>query len=154
VKRKKKIDIFAEVYSQLPSSEVARGHNDRTGMCPAGHGIMERARVEVEEDVFYLEKCTACGGIWFDSGEWSKIAEHQLVESLQHFWSRAWQTRQRMNRNRSSYLQKNLEMLGEEVCDLIRRLAALLREHPEQGRALAFLKQEIREKGDLPSSSE
>ncbi len=56
-------------------------HDDKTGLCPEGHGIMVRAKIDVE-DPFYLEKCTHCGGIWFDSGEWQQIAQHQLIESL------------------------------------------------------------------------
>jgi len=57
------------------------GHDDtdnRTGPCPSGHGIMIRAKVDIDEP-FYLEKCTTCGGIWFDHGEWLRIVENNFA---------------------------------------------------------------------------
>lgn len=113
----------------------------KTGLCPAGHGIMIRARVALDQP-FYLEKCTACGGIWFDKGEWLRIAEHNLADSLPAIWSKAWQRRQREEKDRESYLGLNKRLLGDSLFDAVMAVASQLKGHPERDRAMALLQQE------------
>jgi Zn-finger nucleic acid-binding protein len=113
----------------------------KTGLCPAGHGIMIRAQVALDQP-FYLEKCTACGGIWFDKGEWLRIAEHNLADSLPAIWSKAWQRRQREEKDRQSYLELNKKLLGEKLFDAVMALASQMKAHPERDRAMALLQQE------------
>ncbi len=75
-----------------------------TGLCPEGHGLMTRARV-VTDDTFFLDRCIGCGGIWFDRGEWEKVASAHLVEEIAAFWTKAWQSRQRETSRQKEYLQ-------------------------------------------------
>jgi Zn-finger nucleic acid-binding protein len=125
----------------LEGDGTAGEMDKKTGLCPAGHGIMIRARVALDQP-FYLEKCTACGGIWFDKGEWVRIAEHNLADSLPGIWSKAWQRRQREKRDRGNYLGLNKKLLGEDLFDAVMALASKLRDHPERDRAMALLQQE------------
>ena len=68
-----KLREFMETSSEFHNEESGNSeHDERTGLCPSGHGIMIRARIDADEP-FYLEKCSQCGGIWFDRGEWQKI---------------------------------------------------------------------------------
>jgi Zn-finger nucleic acid-binding protein len=115
----------------------------RTGLCPEGHGIMLRARIE-GDNPFYLERCTACGGIWFDGGEWQQIAASHFLKNLPDFWSISWQRNQMQEKNRRQYLQQNEELLGHELFNLILALAENLKRHPDKSRALAFLQQEMK----------
>jgi len=124
-------------------------HDSKTGICPEGHGIMIRARIE-DEVPFYLERCTACGGIWFDKGEWQRIAGNHFLKHLPDFWSHSWQQRQRKEKDRRHYLQKNEELLGNELFASLTTLAETLKLHPEKSRALAFLQQEI-DRQEIPS---
>lgn len=119
------------------------GHDSKTGMCPEGHGILIRARIE-DEVPFYLERCTACGGIWFDKGEWQRIAGNHFLQNLPDFWSYSWQQRQRKEKGRQQYLRQSEELLGNELFAWLMTLAERLKHHPEKSRALAFLQQEIR----------
>ncbi len=117
--------------------------NDRkTGLCPSGHGIMIRAQVNIDEP-FYLEKCTACGGIWFDKGEWQRIAENNLSDNLNIIWSNSWQREQRKRKNRKSFLETNQKLLGEQIFNEIMKLSEKLKDHPEKDRAIALLQQEV-----------
>lgn len=114
----------------------------RTGVCPHGHGIMLRARVHLSEP-FYLERCPHCGGIWFDAGEWNRLAGSYLLEHLEDFWNPAWQQRMRKQQDHQEYKDRLREELGEEAFTLLTRLAEALKHHPRRGRALAYLRQEI-----------
>ena len=114
----------------------------KTGLCPAGHGIMLRARIEGDY-VFYLERCTTCGGVWFDHGEWQQIAKHHLVDNLSDHWTTAWQRKKQHEQEREHFIELNRKLIGEDIVHRILDLADLLKNHPEKARAMALLKQEI-----------
>ena len=134
---------FIETLKSSPETENTANPNDeRTGLCPSGHGIMLRAKIDVEEP-FYLEKCGTCGGIWFDNGEWQRIVNSNLTDNLNEFWCKSWQSKQRKEKNRQNYLDSNRALLGQEVFDDLMKLAETLKNHPEKGRAIALLQQEI-----------
>lgn len=115
--------------------------DQKTGMCPSGHGILIRARVDMDEP-FYLEKCTACGGIWFDKGEWLRIAHTSLAGNLHEIWSKAWQRKHGREKNRENFLAMNRKLLGDDVFNAIMALAEKLKAHPEKLRAVALLQEE------------
>jgi len=113
-----------------------------TGLCPDGHGLMIRARVHLEPH-FYLEKCPACGGIWFDRGELNRILESNLCENLAMFWTFSWQRTQHKKKGEEYYHKTNRELLGDDIYDAIIELAEKLKGHPEQLRAMALLHHEL-----------
>jgi Zn-finger nucleic acid-binding protein len=117
-------------------------YDGKTGLCPLGHGIMIRAKIEGDYD-FYLERCSHCGGVWFDHGEWQQIAKHKLVDNLSHFWTAAWQRKNMQEKEREIFIDRNKTLIGEEIVEKILELGKILKNHPEKSRALALLKQEI-----------
>ena len=127
----------------IDESIVENDHDGVTGLCPSGHGIMIRAKVEIDEP-FYLEKCTSCGGIWFDKGEWHRIAENNLAEDLGMIWSKSWQRKQSQEKHRENFLNTNRKMLGEEIFNTIIELSEKLKQHPEKDRAVSLLRHEIK----------
>lgn len=106
--------ISSEVDEQHGKSEAAAEHDRVTGLCPSGHGIMIRAKVDLPTP-FYLEKCAICGGIWFDKGEAQRIGGTIFLENLNELWSRAWQHKQRKEQNRKRFLEINQKLLGDEA---------------------------------------
>ncbi len=106
---------------------------------------MIRAKVDLDEP-FYLEKCTTCGGIWFDWGEWLRVVENDLTESLGNIWSKAWQRMHSKQKNRQSFLDMNQKLLGEEIFNLIMQLSGILTSHPLKERAIALLQHEVFER--------
>lgn len=139
-----KIPRFFEKMNEEISGEAAENfHDGKTGFCPCGHGLMTRAKVEGMENSFYLEKCSSCGGIWFDRGEWQKIVENSLADNLNDIWCASWQAQQRKKKTRASYLEINKRVLGEDVFEKIIELSKILKDHPDKGRAVALLQQEI-----------
>jgi len=139
------IPKFFESIHLDESAEAAQNLNDdRAGFCPSGHGLLTRAKIEDTGNPFYLEKCSACGGIWFDNDEWRRIINNNLVDSLNEIWCSSWQAQQRKKKSRETYLEVNRNVFGEDIFNKIIELSELLKEHPEKGRAIALLQQEIK----------
>ena len=117
-------------------------YDSKTGLCPNGHGIMIRAKMDFETP-FYLERCTQCGGIWFDHGEWNQVARNHLFDNITEFWTMAWQRKHQQEKNREHFLELNKDLLGNDVFDLVLTLAEKLKDHPEKLRAVGLLKGEM-----------
>lgn len=113
--------------------------DSRGGLCPDCHRILVRADVELE-GTFYLERCAHCGGIWFDAGEWTLLAEH---DELRHDLSRLWDPhyrRERLERqNREAYLERLKQQLGADLYERIESVAVDLDGHDHKGAGVAFL---------------
>lgn len=62
------------------SSDNSPDNDQVTGLCPSGHGIMIRAKVDLAEP-FYLEKCITCDAV--ESGL-IQVKHSELVEAF--FW--------------------------------------------------------------------
>jgi Zn-finger nucleic acid-binding protein len=136
------IDFPMESIEPVDPGLDVSDYDKRSGLCPSGHGIMIRARVDIDEP-FYLEKCTACGGIWFDNGEWVRIAGNNLASVLGSLWSKAWQRKQRREKSRDSFLEMNRRLFGDLLFEEIMELSKKLKKHTEKDRAMALLQQEI-----------
>ena len=130
--------VLAEAAGDAPVVEADPKLDAQAGMCPAGHGILTRARIEGEK-AFTLERCPTCFGVWFDRGEWQRVAHEHLANDLPQFWSREWQEQQRRTRGRAAHIAAAREDLGDDVFAKVSELAALLRSHPRRSEALAFL---------------
>src|SRR5512133_3248194 len=125
----------------LPSNpEVDR----KTGLCPMGHGILVRARVELDGvDGFHLERCGFCRGVWLDCGEWQRLAASRYLEHLDDLWDPNWQ-----KQRRSEKLQRGLdralsEQLGEALFRDLASVVFRLRSHPSRAQALAWITQHL-----------
>ncbi|MCB9649753.1 MAG: zf-TFIIB domain-containing protein [Deltaproteobacteria bacterium] len=114
----------------------------RTGLCPLGHGILIRAKVDADPG-FYLERCAICHGIWFDKGEWNALAQSHLMEHLDELWDPAFRHR---NRQSEAEVQASLQReLGPKVFEALEALATHLAERSprQKSAALAYLHQRV-----------
>lgn len=113
------------------------------GRCPVDRTIMSRARVELggDEPHVHLERCSSCKGVWFDAGEWSSLAERQLLEHLDEFWTAEWRARQRRGRDQENYEKRVREAFGPELYAALQELAGKLKGHERRSQALAFLRE-------------
>lgn len=142
--RAREISRLPEMQSEKDESPwVASQGDSRTGLCPEGHGIMLRAKIDLDEP-FYLERCSDCGGLWFDKGELEQIVANNFTSLLPDLWSDSWQRKQREKESKGHYWEINRKLLGEDVFNQIVELSNSLSTHPEKDRALAFLRQVVR----------
>lgn len=136
--------ISSEVsLGEASSPGLASDADRRTGPCPVGHGLMGRARVELDTP-FYLERCVHCGGVWFDAGEWQRLATSHLLGSLLEFWTPSWRRRSQQEKTRKAERERLSARLGPEIFDKLQALATALNNHPSREEALAFLLSETR----------
>lgn len=114
----------------------------RAGLCPLGHGILLRARAELDPP-FWLDRCPHCLGIWFEDGEWQNLAASEFSRELWRLWdpaSRRAADDRRVDERRIEQLRGSL---GPETVTVLEELAARLRGKPQASAALAWLRDAI-----------
>lgn len=130
---------IADPPSMLPQTV---GNDDMGGLCPDGHGILSRARVDGPEP-FYLERCTRCSGIWFDSGEWAQLASLHLVNHLGDLWDPDRRRQLVEQRLESGHRARMVALVGAELVDRIDRLVSDIDQHPSVREAKGYLMQKL-----------
>jgi Zn-finger nucleic acid-binding protein len=120
-----------------------KGADTRPGLCPGGHGLLNRARTEGTPS-FHLDRCETCRGIWFDAGEWAAVSASQWLHHLDDLWDPVHRKQLREQTERHHRLETLRTALGEEVFQKVVAAADALRDHPQRSVALAFLLDEAR----------
>ena len=143
------LDASVQVLSRLDAGAArTAGEERRTGQCPDAHGLLRRARV-TWHDPYFLERCARCGGVWFDAGEWSRVAADDLFADLSQIWSPAWRKRLSDQQSREA-LEVDLRIkLGVELFELLHLVATRLEVHPQRGVALAYLSERLKHPADF-----
>jgi Zn-finger nucleic acid-binding protein len=132
------------VLKELDASEITHKELDRkNGLCPEGHGILSRTKV-AWDDPFYLERCSKCGGMWLDAGEWRRLTEEDLIEHLDDLFEPAWRRRLQREEGQVNLRETLTERLGDDLVGQLETLAASLATHRDASLALAFLRQTVR----------
>jgi Zn-finger nucleic acid-binding protein len=126
-----------------PEHPLEQDH--RTGVCPDGHGLLRRARA-ANDDPYFLERCARCGGVWFDPGEWSRLAEAGLLRDVTNLFSPAWREHLSEEHNRASLRADLRGKLGAETFELLETLVDKLREQELSALALAYLQQRLKDR--------
>ena len=73
------------VYSSLADDGKPGADTTAAGLCPEGHGMMARATADLSPPV-PLDRCPHCCGIWFDRGEWQRLASTSLADHLEDLY--------------------------------------------------------------------
>jgi Zn-finger nucleic acid-binding protein len=131
-------DVTAEAADSDAASTDAQG-----GRCPTDRTVMTRTEIDLGPDrpPMHLERCGSCRSIWFDAGEWSALAERQLLEHLDDFWSLEWRNSQRRTRDKEAHERRTREEFGPELYAELLAIASRLRGHERRSQALAFLRE-------------
>jgi Zn-finger nucleic acid-binding protein len=127
----------------MPPAPLEQDH--RTGPCPDGHGLLRRARV-TNEDPYFVERCARCGGVWFDPGEWTRLAGSDLLADVTTLWSPAWREHLSEEQNRASLEADLRHKLGADTFEQLEKLADRLSELELSGLALAYLRERLRQR--------
>jgi len=136
---------MAELLAQ-GSSEIAAPKPtalDQEGArCPVDRSVMSRTVVQLTSTQFHLERCSACLGVWFDSGEWGALASSQLTEQIDELWSAEWRANQRREHDRTKYEERLEEAFGPELHQQLLAVASALRGPPPRSQAVAVIREE------------
>lgn len=127
----------------LPPVAESRGAK----ICPECGHILTRCRVGHDLS-FHLDRCTACGGIWFDKNEWEILKSRNLHDDIHFIFSSAWQS-QALREEIERHLQQMLERkLSEQDFAEAQRIRQWLSTHPYHEELYAFLKPDSDDKGE------
>lgn len=106
-------------------------------LCPEGHGILRRARLE--RLGFALDRCPHCKGVWFDHGEWDRLAAESVAEHLAELWDPDKRASRRKAASQARIDEDLESAIGVDAMTLLKATANALDGHPEKSRALAWL---------------
>ena len=126
-----------------PATEGTSASDAKVGFCPAGHGLLIRARVETAHP-FHLDRCGTCAGIWFDAGEWAALAATEWMHHLDDLWDPIFRRRMREQRARQQQVQGLEQAIGYDLARHVELLAAELKKHPNRSIAVAYLLDELK----------
>jgi Zn-finger nucleic acid-binding protein len=138
----RRASVFESLEDGGPDSAGASS-DAHAGLCPKGHGLLRRARLDGDLG-FALDRCSTCGGTWFDAGEWHEIASRQLLESLDDLWDPVKQRQAREIKGLDRWRSEMLATLGAKTMGELEDLARVLATHPDGVQALAFLQEAVR----------
>jgi Zn-finger nucleic acid-binding protein len=112
--------------------------DSRGALCPECRCFLSRAKVAIRSP-FYVERCSNCGGIWCDRGEWDILEMLGLHVAIEQLFASDWQTR--VKEVELSYRERRatIEKLGDELAHQVFELAEKLENHPNGDFGVAYL---------------
>ena len=128
--------------------------DSKAALCPECQHYLSRAKVYFKP-VFYVERCTYCGGIWCDKGEWDVLEKLGVHVAIEQMFSPEWQARVRELEQMEKERQATLDKLGPELAAQVFQLADLLEKHPYGDFGVAYLMRRVagNENASRPSST-
>ena len=107
-------------------------------LCPeCGHFLR---RYPVGDDLdFSLERCSNCGGMWFDKNEWEALKARGLHNNVHNIFSEIWQSRLRDAAHQQAVEQMYRDKFGAEDYEKIKQIKEWISGHPHEAELKAFL---------------
>ncbi|MGB0766078.1 MAG: zf-TFIIB domain-containing protein [Phycisphaeraceae bacterium] len=117
---------------------VAQDDSDAGKLCIDCGRYMRR--VAVGGDVsFHLDRCTSCGGFWFDANEWAALKAVGLDREAHQVFTDSWQAEVRRQRREKADENRLSARLGAEGIAQLESLKRWVAEHPHGQEILAAL---------------
>jgi len=107
-------------------------------LCPDCGHILARYKIFPNVD-YYLDRCKNCNGIWFDKHEWDALAERDLHDNLNDFFTHPWQDRLHRQETSTHMEAIYISKFGAADYEHIQQVREWLKDHPQRGMLLAFL---------------
>jgi Zn-finger nucleic acid-binding protein len=136
--RQPKIQVEPKVLLQPLEDFVLSPLDSKAGLCPECNRYLSRAKVSLKTP-FYVERCTNCGGIWCDQGEWNILEKLKLHATIQQLFSTGWQARVREQHHSEQERQAIVERVGTELANQVFEIAEILQKHPNGDFAAAYI---------------
>jgi len=128
------------IQPEKPFTEVQIEVEDHPGakLCPDCGKILLKYKVGHGLD-FFVDHCSACGGIWLDKNEWQALEAQNLHDEIHRIFSTAWQ-----KQIREENLVQTMETVfknrfGEETYAKINDIREWINAHPQKDQLLAYI---------------
>lgn len=122
------------------SDRLEFSDNTRATFCPECHHLMRRARVGHGLE-FYLDRCSHCGGSWFDKGEWELLKACNIHNKVHLVFSEAWQSQIRQAEFNRVLEETYRSALGNDDYAQALLIRSWLEQHPHRDYILSLLNQ-------------
>jgi len=104
-----------------------------------GHVML---RNKVGHDIpFYLDRCSACGGIWFDKNEWEILQSRNLHDEIHLIFTEAWQKDNRKKEHEVTFEKSLAETIGQEEYDRLKSFRSWIKMHPRKDLLIGYILQ-------------
>ena len=107
-------------------------------ICPDCEKILIKYKVGHGLD-FFVDRCSGCGSIWLDKGEWEALQAKNLHDEIHKVFSSSWQSKLRDSSMREKIEKAYANRFGPETYGRLSEFRAWLQEHPQKKAVLAFL---------------
>ena len=97
------------------------------------------------DQTFHLDRCSSCGGFWFDAHEWVSLHGSGLHREAHKVFTDAWQAEVRRQAREQADQRRLTERLGRDGVDRLEEIKRWVAEHPRDVEILASLTAEARE---------
>ena len=132
--------IPAEVLPLKLESEFKSAPLDgQAGLCPECGAYLKRARVNLKQSSFYVERCPICEGLWCDKGEWAVFVALGLHIQIPVVFNLEWQSRVRAMEQIERQRLAVVEKVGPEIAQQVFELSEQIQGHPHGDFAVAYL---------------
>lgn len=144
------ISLEAEPRVDVLPSQMAQQYalsplDNRAGLCPECRHYLVRGRVDLGDQMFFVERCPNCKGYWCDRGEWPILQALRLDTRLDNIFSDTWQGLVKEAELTRRQRQATIEKLGPDIAGKIFELADLLENHPNGDFGVAYLMRRFEE---------
>jgi Zn-finger nucleic acid-binding protein len=111
---------------------------EKARLCPECHRLLLKYKVG-KGISFALDRCSFCGGFWFDRAEWEILRERGLHQGIHLIFAAAWQRQVRQERREKSLRTALGERLGASDFARATEFKAWLTGHPARQEITAYL---------------
>ena len=88
---------------------------------------------------FHLDRCTSCGGFWFDANEWSALKESGLHREAHQIFTDSWQAEVRRQAREAADERRLAERLGKDGVTQLEAIKQWIADHPHGNEILAAI---------------
>lgn len=117
---------------------LAVQETQRIKTCPECRHFLIRYRVGHGLN-FAIERCSACGGLWFDANEWDLLKQRNLHDDVHYIFSASWQLRAQREEEAKQRDARLLRQLGQADFAEVTRMRNWLDGHARRSAILAYL---------------
>jgi len=135
------VEALGEDLPETPSTQAEQlevSDSIEAKLCPDCGRFLRRSRVGHGID-FHIDRCSTCGGIWFDKNEWEILKSHNLHDDVHFIFSSAWQHAVVEEEQRATYEKRIETILGADDFATVSRFKAWVQKHPKRNTIMAFM---------------
>lgn len=111
---------------------------EKAHLCPECQRLLIKHKVGKGLS-FSIDRCSFCGGFWFDRAEWETLRQRGLHQAIHLVFAAPWQREIREERSLEALRSAFEERLGTRPYGIVRDFKVWLSAHPARSDILAYL---------------